>query len=197
MGAPASGPGVCICIYMLHAHPPNTPTLTLGEEGSWPTEPDPTHGSEPKDPRDYESPGGLLMKVSTVDKGKVATETGEDGSSLSDSTTALLCCILFIFSTTCLTFVVHMFWRLRALYKLSSFYFCCCDCRGGGDDVHNFATKIVPATAETTRMAMMQVAAASGAFQKRGQLRHQSTKFRKPRPRSSRMLEVKLEKQRH
>ena len=60
------------------------------------------------------------MKVSTVDKEKAATETGKDGSSLSDSTTALLCCILFIFSTTCLTFVVYMFWRLRALYKVSN-----------------------------------------------------------------------------
>ena len=60
------------------------------------------------------------MKVSTADKEKAATETGKDGSSLSDSTTALLCCILFIFSTTCLTFVVYMFWRLRALYKVSN-----------------------------------------------------------------------------
>ena len=49
--------------------------------------------------------------------------------------------------------------------------------RGGDDYVHNFATKIEPATAEATRVAMMQVAAASGASQKRKQLRHHSTEF--------------------
>ena len=47
----------------------------------------------------------------------------------------------------------------------------------GDDCVHNFATKVEPATAETTRIAMVQVGAASGASQKQGQLRHQSTKF--------------------
>ena len=64
-----------ICPY-----PTGPPTLTLGEEGSWPTEPDPTHGSRPEDPRDYKGPGDY-RKVSTHrGQEKPAQETGSRSS---------------------------------------------------------------------------------------------------------------------
>ena len=108
------------CTGLIAVQPRPPPSL-WGRRGAGRRSRTPPTARGPKTRRNYKDPRGLLNKVSTVNKEKAAKETGEK-ELLMDlhyfaSTTASLCYSSFTFSSACLTFVVHMFWRLRTLTR--------------------------------------------------------------------------------